>query len=316
MNRKIGIIAGSIAILAISYFGLALPTQAASPDSFGVSERAVSVAEVESAFSASGYGITADYEATADTKPKKKVIGVTVSNIKKRGATFTWKKRKRATYYKVQLRQSGEVVHKWPNHKKKKRRVKKSHKILKADNTYRIRVKACNNKGCGPWSKKVKFTTLPKETDNGSDDSGSDSGGSEIPQDIQTLEQETFDLVNDYRETQGLDRLERNSDIDAIAREHSVNMATGAVDFGHDGFDDRFAAMLLLTTDGSAGGAENVAYGRGYALSDLPGVMADGWVDSEGHRLNIVGNYKTAGMGVAEHDGVYTFTQLFLTDEL
>lgn len=296
MNRKTGIIAGSIAILAISYVGWTLPAQAATVES--AAETAVVQAQT--------------YEATAKKKPQKKVIGIEVTNIKKRAATFTWKKRKRATYYKVQIRQNGEVVHKWPNHKKRKRRVKKSHKILQAGQTYRIRVKACNEKGCGPWSKKIKFTTQVNEN------ALAEGKGEEFSQEvIEWLEQETFDLINDYREEQGLQALVRNSDIDALAREHSANMASGAVEFGHDGFDDRFAAMLLMVPDGAASGAENVAYTGGVSYELIPARRKTRWVDSDGHRHNIEGDFVTSGMGVAVgENGRYYFTQLFLSDAL
>lgn len=247
----------------------------------------------------------------AAAAPKKKVIGLEVTNIKKRAATLTWNKRSQATFYKVQIRQSGEVVHKWTHHVKHKRVVKRSHGILNANNTYRFRVKACNDTGCGPWSKKKKFTTLPASSDT--DDTG-DSADEPAPSEYGTIEQTTYDLINNHRESLGLVELTWSEGLVEIAREHSLNMATGAVAFGHDGFDDRFAEMLLLT-DGSAGGGENVAYGCGYSEEVLPEIIFNGWLNSQGHRENIERSvYTTSAIGVEAADGCYFFTQLFLTD--
>lgn len=242
-------------------------------------------------------------ESTETEAPQKKVIGLEVTDIKKRAATLSWSPRKHATYYKLQIRQNGEVVHKWPHHVKRKRVIKRSHEILKANNTYWFRVKACNDAGCGPWSAKKQFTTLPKDSDDAP--AASEYNG---------VEQSTYNIINDHRESLGLAPLTWSDGLADIAREHSTNMATGAVAFGHDGFDERFGRMLELT-DGSATGGENVAYGCGYSEADLPHVIVDGWLNSEGHRENIErSSYTSSAIGVDEENGCYYFTQLFLTD--
>src|SRR5512139_334273 len=50
-----------------------------------------------------------------------------------------------------------------------------------------------------------------------------------------TLEQQTHAKINDYRASKGMATLAWNDVIAEQARQHSKNMASGAVAFGHDG---------------------------------------------------------------------------------
>lgn len=254
--------------------------------------------------------VTSTTEVQASQKPAK-VRKLKVKNKKKRAATLRWQASDRASYYKVQLLASDKktVLKRWKNHKNNKKKIKKKHKHLKAGTVYYYRVKACNSAGCSKWSKRKKFKTKEKESTQDS----SDTKNENVDSDILALESEVFDLINDYRESKGLSRLTANADIAAIAREHSTNMANGTVAFGHDGFsDDRFPRMLELV-HGSGSGAENVAWATD--RDQLAEVIAQGWIDSDGHRANIERSiYTQSGMGIAAVEGRYFFTQLFLTD--
>src|SRR5579859_5216982 len=57
------------------------------------------------------------------------------------------------------------------------------------------------------------------------------------------LEQETFSLINRYRRESSLLPLQWDNAIAKLARVHSRDMATGATDFGHDGFGDRVSRL-------------------------------------------------------------------------
>ncbi|BDI19931.1 hypothetical protein ANSO36C_57330 [Nostoc cf. commune SO-36] len=61
--------------------------------------------------------------------------------------------------------------------------------------------------------------------------------------DSSAIEQSVFTQINNYRVSQGLAKLTRNSDIDTQARIHSKNMANGTVAFGHTGFTERVKAI-------------------------------------------------------------------------
>ena len=124
------------------------------------------------------------------------------------------------------------------------------------------------------------------------------------------LEHETFDLVNHYREAEGLPRLVWNSAIANIARLHSRDMATGEVRFGHGGFRDRMSELRGLFA-GMSGGGENVFY-----TDAVPGVAraaVEAWLQSPPHLHNIRGDYQSSGLGLWRRaDGAYFFTQIFV----
>ncbi|MEH2015316.1 CAP domain-containing protein [Nostoc sp.] len=125
--------------------------------------------------------------------------------------------------------------------------------------------------------------------------------------DTATLEQSVFNQINNYRASQGLPALTRNSAIENQARIHSQNMANGTVPFGHTGFSERVRAIGIPYR--AAG--ENVAYNQGY--SDPATIAVQGWLKSPGHLANIKGNYDKTGIGVASNSkGAIYFTQIFL----
>ncbi|MEH1889706.1 MAG: CAP domain-containing protein [Nostoc sp.] len=125
--------------------------------------------------------------------------------------------------------------------------------------------------------------------------------------DTVALEQSVFNQINNYRASQGLPTLTRNSAIENQARIHSQNMANGTVPFGHTGFSERVRAIGIPYR--AAG--ENVAYNQGY--SDPATIAVQGWLKSPGHLANIKGNYDKTGIGVASNSrGEIYFTQIFL----
>ncbi len=125
------------------------------------------------------------------------------------------------------------------------------------------------------------------------------------------MEDDTTDLINDYRASLGLTELELDDCVSEVAREHSRNMASGAVAFGHDGFEDRTEEIFVLVPNAQVVG-ENVAFNQGYA--DPAQTSYQGWLDSPPHKENIeLPDYDMTGMGVVEDDaGGFWFTQLFV----
>lgn len=87
--------------------------------------------------------------------------------------------------------------------------------------------------------------------------------------------------VNAYRSEAGLDTLERSSDLDAVARRHSADMAEMGqmTHTGSDGSDH----TARLQGAGCAGGAENVAEGPYTEAS-----VVEAWMSSPRHRRNIL----------------------------
>jgi uncharacterized protein YkwD len=127
------------------------------------------------------------------------------------------------------------------------------------------------------------------------------------------LERETFALVNQYRKANDLPALVWDDAIAAEARGHSRDMATGEVDFGHDGFSGR-VDRLKDAMSGLRGAGENVL------MTDNPDQVARSavalWLRSPHHLKNIRGDYNYSGLGVWEDKGgtIY-FTQIFVKVE-
>ena len=145
----------------------------------------------------------------------------------------------------------------------------------------------------------------------GCDEAGKGDTGAWVSHTFSDLEIQTHDLVNEYRTSIGLPALELDEAIGAVARQHSEDMLSGAVAFGHDGFDARVETIGSSHLDAVAFG-ENVAFNQGYADPAL--VARDGWLASPTHLENIEsGAWQLDGMGVAGDDGTgYYFTHLFV----
>ena len=124
------------------------------------------------------------------------------------------------------------------------------------------------------------------------------------------VEKQTFKLINAYRDRNGFPPLRWNDDIAAIARAHSRDMATGDIDFGHGGFDDRVDKLKSLIA-GFQGAGENVLYTT--ELDDVAERAVEMWLHSPHHLKNIRGDYSFSGIGVWRgKDGALYFTQVFL----
>lgn len=122
------------------------------------------------------------------------------------------------------------------------------------------------------------------------------------------LEQYIHTKVNRYRQSRDLQPLRYNEELARVAREHSKNMASGRVTFGHGGSDARSAELHVKIHIIAFG--ENVAFAHGY---NNPGLaFVNGWIGSDGHRANMEGNFAMSGVGIAESwDGTVYATQVF-----
>ena len=122
------------------------------------------------------------------------------------------------------------------------------------------------------------------------------------------LAEDVLKYTNQFRKSKGLKALEMRDDLNAIARKHSENMASGRCSFGHSGYDLRVSKVkkTIKPCDGNV--AENVAYGATNAKEAI-----DIWKNSSGHRKNMLGDYKYIGIGTARNrKGVIYYTQIFV----
>jgi len=122
-------------------------------------------------------------------------------------------------------------------------------------------------------------------------------------------EKQTFDLANVFRAAKGKSVVTYNSTASKVAYNHSLDMLQrGFFDHvnpdGKSPFDRMKASGLSFSA-----ASENIAAGYINAVT-----THIGWVNSPGHRVNLLGNYTQLGTGVA-FGGDYKqyFTQNFLT---
>lgn len=123
------------------------------------------------------------------------------------------------------------------------------------------------------------------------------------------MEKSIHQQINQYRKSRKLPPLTLDARISAQAKIHSQNMASGKVPFSHNGFEQRVAVIRRQIPYRAA--SENVAFNQGYPNPAEQAV--DGWIKSNGHRVNIEGQYNLTGIGVVKNaKNEYYFTQLFI----
>ncbi|WP_164737396.1 CAP domain-containing protein [Georgenia sp. SYP-B2076] len=111
------------------------------------------------------------------------------------------------------------------------------------------------------------------------------------------VEAEVFNRINEYRQSQGVAPLTRNSAVDALARGWSETQAAQSNMSHNPQYGQQMPA-------GASSWSENVAYLSGYSTAEMAGVFVDGWIDSEGHRRNLLDPKAThTGVGVAQNAG-------------
>ncbi|WP_344078230.1 CAP domain-containing protein [Luedemannella helvata] len=147
-----------------------------------------------------------------------------------------------------------------------------------------------------PESPTVKASQLPPSKKNS-------------PYAYAELEDRVFALTNQARAREGCGALRRDGKLVKAARAHSTDMARNRF-LEHTGSDRSSPGTRIERAGYSAGSgwAENIAYG--YAT---PEAVMDGWMNSSGHRRNILNcGLKALGVGVARAaNGSLYWTQDF-----
>jgi len=124
--------------------------------------------------------------------------------------------------------------------------------------------------------------------------------------DPQYLGRKAVDDSNTFRAQQRMPPLRWSQAVADIAEEHARQMARGEMPFSHQGFDARVRRYPFAYFSA----AENLAYNSGVA--DAAGQAVQGWIQSPGHRKNLLGAFDLCGVGVARSAaGHFFFTQLF-----
>jgi uncharacterized protein YkwD len=134
------------------------------------------------------------------------------------------------------------------------------------------------------------------------------------------VEAEIHEQVNEIRVEHGLDELEHSDDIAGVSRTHSQDMNERDY-FSHtnpegespaDRFGDRYPSECRAV-------GENLAYiqtgfGSNGSAEEIAEQIVEGWMNSEGHRENILRDgWDSQGIGVYIDDGRVDATQKFCT---
>lgn len=133
----------------------------------------------------------------------------------------------------------------------------------------------------------------------------------DIPAVDASFEQRVVELVNEERANYGLPPLKSDSDLQFAARYHSADMMQENY-FNHDSYDridaslvfvcGVFTRLKLYYPVYSALG-ENIAAGYG-----TPEAVMDAWMDSDGHRANILSSsFREIGAGFYKTGGTYGY---------
>ena len=127
---------------------------------------------------------------------------------------------------------------------------------------------------------------------------------------IAEMEAGVIDRVNAIRREKGLAELEPLPALSRIARDYSRRMSeedfVGHTDPQGKGLDDRLlGAGLSFRTI-----AENIAQSTN--MPDPVEAAVEGWMESKGHRRNILSEeFTQTGVGIWKDGGTYIFTQIF-----
>ncbi|MEX0997042.1 MAG: CAP domain-containing protein [Flavobacteriaceae bacterium] len=124
-----------------------------------------------------------------------------------------------------------------------------------------------------------------------------------IKNDVQ-MSQEILDLVNDHRQSIGLNTLVMDQ---TYASAYAVDHTDYMIDLSQINHDNFHIRSKALKDRGAERVGENVAYGYEDAAS-----VVNSWLNSPAHKEIIEGNYTHSGFGVFKNDkDRYFFTQLF-----
>ncbi|GEL76786.1 CAP domain-containing protein [Tenuibacillus multivorans] len=125
---------------------------------------------------------------------------------------------------------------------------------------------------------------------------------------VHEFEHRVHELVNEEREKHGLDPLEFSVEVSQVARTKSQDMADNNY-FSHESptYGSPFDMMKDFGVDYWSAG-ENIAMGQ-----RTPEQVMDGWMNSDGHRENILQeSFTHLGVGFIKDNGTYYWTQMFI----
>ena len=128
----------------------------------------------------------------------------------------------------------------------------------------------------------------------------------QVSQAVRAYEQEVVRLVNAQRAQNGLKPLAENWELSRVARYKSADMASRRY-FSHESptYGSPYQMMRNFGISFRSAG-ENIAYGQ-----RTPAAVVAAWMNSSGHRANILNSSYTQ-IGVGYHEAGNYWTQMFI----
>lgn len=118
-----------------------------------------------------------------------------------------------------------------------------------------------------------------------------------------------LELSNEFRKRNGLSPLQWEDNVWKISFEHSRNMGIYKVKFGHDGFNERIRKLPFYFSLA----CENVFMCQGVSEYNLAEMAINGWINSPGHRKNLLSTTSHCSIAVYRNNGGEFFlTQIFV----
>lgn len=137
---------------------------------------------------------------------------------------------------------------------------------------------------------------------NGEQDKGEENQVEQNDNNLHPFEEEVVELTNEEREKQGLTPLEIDEELSVVSKDKSKDMLDNQY-FAHDSptYGSPFDMMEKYGVSYRTAG-ENIAKGQSSAKE-----VVDGWMNSPGHRENILSDdFTHIGIGYIEEGNVWT----------
>ncbi|MGG7036455.1 MAG: CAP domain-containing protein [Flavobacterium sp.] len=152
----------------------------------------------------------------------------------------------------------------------------------------------------------IVFTMVSCSSETAENETGSTSRKIVTEYTYNDTEIKLITLINNYRQSKGLNTLEVINHMSYKSEEHNIYMKENKV-VNHDNFQERTSNLMKLL--GAERVGENVAYNYNSAESVL-----SAWLNSPGHKTNIEGNYTHIGLSVTVdiETGKKYYTNLFM----
>lgn len=118
-----------------------------------------------------------------------------------------------------------------------------------------------------------------------------------------SVEKEVITRVNQERSKKGLASLQTS---ESLMKSCDIRAKEITTEFSHTRPDGSSCFTVVSESYRAAG--ENIARGQANAEH-----VMNSWMNSEGHRNNILGSFTHIGVGCYEHEGTLHWVQLFIT---